>query len=103
MDSEKDLNKSTSKDDIKILKFSGGVDFPRWVDDVCNALGARIGVYGIPLNYIIRAIIAPDDFINNTERLRLEAAHVGDHFQRDNVEVFNLLQSMMDRNNNSSG
>ena len=47
--------------------------------------------------------MAPDDFINDTERLRFEAAHVGDHFQCDNVEVFKLLQSTMDRNNNLSG
>ena len=44
MDAEKDLKESTAKDDITIPKFSGGVDFPRWVDDVHNALGARIGV-----------------------------------------------------------
>ena len=47
--------------------------------------------------------MAPDAFINDTERLRFEAAHAGDHFQRDNVELFKLLQSTMDHNNNSIG
>ena len=103
MDSEKDLNKSTSKDDIKILKFSGGVDFPRWVEDVRNALGACIGVSGIILDYITRAIMDPDAFINDTERFRFGAAHVGYHFQRDNVEVSKLLQYTTDRKNNLSG
>ena len=68
-----------------------------------NDLGARIGVSGIPLDYIIRAIMSPNAFINDTERLCSEADHVGDHFQRDNVEFFKLLQSTMDRNNNFSG
>ena len=91
MDAEKGLKDTMDKDDITIPKFSGGVDFPRWVDDERNALGDRIGVSGIPLDYIIRAIMAPDAFINNTERLRFKAAHVCDHFQHDNVEVYKLL------------
>ena len=79
MDTKKYLKESTTKDGITTPKFLGGVDFPCWVDDVRNALGARIGVSGITLDYIIRAIKAPDDFINDTKRLCFVAAHVGDH------------------------
>ena len=88
MHAKKDLMESTYRGDIEIPKFSGGVYFPCWVDDICNALRARIVVSGIPLDYIIQAIMAPGDFINDTERVHFDTAHVGDHFQRDNVELF---------------
>ena len=103
INSEKNLEKSMAKGDMTIPNFSGGVYFPSWVDGVRNDLGAHLGVSGIPLDFIIRAIMDPDAFINYTQRLQIEAAHVGDHFQRDNVELFKLLQSTMDHNNNSGG
>ena len=53
MDAKKDLKESTAKDDIMIPKYLRRVDFPCWVDDVSNVLGARIGVSGVPLDYII--------------------------------------------------
>ena len=64
--SEKNLEKSMAKGDMTIPNFSGGVYFPCWVDGVRNDLGAHLGVSGIPLDFIIRAIMDPDAFINYT-------------------------------------
>ena len=73
------------------------------MDDTRNALGARMGVLGIPLDHITRPEVVPAAFENPREQLMYEVALAGPNFIRDNATVFSLLQSSMDKKDKQSG
>jgi hypothetical protein len=103
MDSEKEIKDTKARNDIPILIFTSGVDFPRWMDDFRNALGARVGASGVTLNYVIRPEATPETFIDNRERLIYETTHGGNFYCRDNAEVYKTLQAALDAEDKTSG
>jgi hypothetical protein len=103
MDSEKEIKDTKARDDIPIPKFTSGVDFPRWMDDFRNALGAQVGASGVTLNYVVRPVAVPETFIDARERLIYETTHEGHSYRRDNSEVYKTLQAAMDAEDKTSG
>ena len=92
MQADADFKEVSAKEDIKVPVFVSGSDFTRWMDDTQNALGARMGVSGIPLDHITRPEVVPATFANPREKLMYEAALAGPNFICDNATLFSLLQ-----------
>ena len=103
MRADEDFKEVLAKEDIKVPVFVSGSDFPRWMDDTQNALGACMGVLGIPVDYITRPEVVPEVFAHPREQLMYEGALAGPNLIRDNDTLFFLLQSSMDKKDKQSG
>ena len=97
MRADADFMEVSAKEDIKVPVFVSGSDFPLWMDETRNALGARMVVTGIPLYHITRPEVVPAAFANPSKQLMYEAALSGPNFICDNATVFSFLLSSMDK------
>ena len=103
MRADADFMEISAKEDIKVPVFVSGSDFPLWMDETRNALGARMVVTGIPLYHITRPEVVPAAFANPSKQLMYEAALSGPNFICDNATVFSFLLSSMDKKDKQIG
>lgn len=87
-------------DDLPKLKDTSKVR--KTVEDLRDYLARILGASGVPLSYIIRDDVVPDDSINydddGTEvwqEMVDRAPHVGTAFQADNIAVYGIIKNVL--------
>lgn len=66
-----------------------------WKEGMWNYFMRVKGVNGIPLAYVVRESQAPATFRNDLEMLIYTAAHNGIQYERDNIQVYQVLHECL--------